>query len=91
MDAVSLGRGQGVGRPVDVVGHRTGQRCDHGTAHLGRNPSHGFMIAGRRRREAGFDDVDLEPSELRSDRDLVVGRQTRFREPARRREASCRR
>ena len=51
----------------------------------------GLEVAGRGGREAGLDDVDVEPRELARDLDLLARRSARRRAPARRRAGSCRR
>jgi hypothetical protein len=60
----------GGARDVAVVGAR--ERADRRGADRLRDRLHRFEVAVRRRREAGLDDVDLEPLELAGDAELFV-------------------
>ena len=59
---------------VAVLAASQGGNRDSSARLLG-DPSHGFEVAGRSGREAGLDHVDLEPSKLPGDLELLRRRQ----------------
>src|SRR4029077_20978910 len=71
VDAPVLGALQRLGRALDVAGRRTGERRDHRTADAVGDLADGLELALRRDREAGLEDVDLQPRELLGDLDLL--------------------
>ena len=77
--------------PLRVAVAAAGQRGDGHALRLPGDPLDGLEVARRGGREAGLDDVDLEPDELAGDLELLGGGQPGARAPARRRAGWCRR
>ena len=87
-----LGDRDRLDRPLRVAVAAAGERGDRDPAlRLLGDPPDRLEVAGRGGREAGLDDVDLEPGELAGDLELLGRGQARRRAPARRRGGSCRR
>ena len=72
VNLLALGILHGLPDRVDIRTRGPGQRRDHGSFHLARDPLHRLEIAGRRQREAGLDDVDAQERQLARDLELLV-------------------
>src|ERR1043166_2535425 len=73
VNAPARGRTQRLAREIDVLVGAARQRRQHRTTHLLRDLLHTAVIAGRGRREAGLDDVDVERIELTRHLHLFLG------------------
>jgi len=72
MDAGRLAALEGVGGAADVAIVGARDRAHRRALDRLGDRLHGLEVAVRRRREAGLDDVDLEPLELARDAELFV-------------------
>ena len=65
--------------PVDIDGQRPGQAADDRTLHFLPDPAHRLEVLVGRNREAGLDDIHLQPGQLMGDLELLAHGQGRPR------------
>jgi hypothetical protein len=72
VNAGARGFGERLAAGFDVGGNRAGQGADDRSLDLLRDLADGIKVLRRRCREAGLDNIHLQPRELARQRDLVT-------------------